>query len=518
MANNIFNPDNALGIKIKDLSRKELCELASKLCTLIKEEAGPGGFRGGVYPENISIDAEGELGLGKAKKSDWGESELGFLAPELFWKGEKSSAADVYSIGMLLYYAANGGKLPFTQSGEDKAAAGEAQQRRMNGEVFKAPKAAGSRLGEIINKATAFNVHERYQSMDELKAVLDSCVKNLYLKGVPSAESIFNKNDDDLSAVERMMVSIIEKEDAEPEKPVSEPEEAAATEESAAEEDVRIYEAEQAPAEESAAEASEEEEKPAEQAFVPVLHEEKNPELAPVSVERQPVAVPAVQYGKSMERERKINEQLKKRKRRPVIAILILCVLLVIAAIVVNAINKDSHGGPNGGNNRYEDEYVDFTVPPTPTVAPTEEPQPTEEPVEQLPVESTYELIIEDLSWTAARDKCLEKGGHLAVVTSQEELDKIIAMAEEKGIKKLWLGCHRIDGTLVWETTEDVTFYKWANGEPSEYDWGDNVPEDYLLLWYHNGWFYNDSRNDPVADYPEMYSGQLAYVCEYDGR
>ena len=145
--------------------------------------------------------------------------------------------------------AANGAKLPFTKNGDDKAAAGEAQQRRMNGEAFKAPKAAGSRLGEIINKATAFNAHERYQSMDELKAVLDSCVKNLYLKGVPSAESIFNKNDDDLSAVERMMVNIIEKEDAEPEKPVSEPEEVLAeetpAEEAAAEEDVRIYEAEE---------------------------------------------------------------------------------------------------------------------------------------------------------------------------------------------------------------------------------------------------------------------------------
>ena len=35
---------------------------------------------------------------------------------------------------------------------EDSADATTAQQRRMNGERFRAPKAAGRRLGEIIEK------------------------------------------------------------------------------------------------------------------------------------------------------------------------------------------------------------------------------------------------------------------------------------------------------------------------------------------------------------------------------
>ncbi len=72
-----------------------------------------------------------------------------FTAPELFWKGESSAAADVYSLGMLLYFASAGGKMPFD---EDSADAATAQQRRMNGERFRAPKAAGRRLGEIIEK------------------------------------------------------------------------------------------------------------------------------------------------------------------------------------------------------------------------------------------------------------------------------------------------------------------------------------------------------------------------------
>ena len=66
MARTDFDPGKILGVKIAELSRKELCELACDICRCIKEEAGPGKFRGGVYPENISLDDEGNVALGKA--------------------------------------------------------------------------------------------------------------------------------------------------------------------------------------------------------------------------------------------------------------------------------------------------------------------------------------------------------------------------------------------------------------------------------------------------------------------
>ena len=313
----------------------------------------------------------------------------------------------------------------------------------------------------------------------------------------------------------------------EPEKPAAVKEEKPQTLEEAAEEAPQEAEEEEAaPAEEAQAEQAQAEEedvrlyvpekhageKSEKQEFVPTLTEEKNPELAPVSVER-PVIIPAVQYGKSMERERKINEEIKRRKRRPVVIILVLCALLIVVAIIFNAVMKDKNAPPVP----QEPDEVVFAPQPSPTPEPSPEPVVTEEPV-QVPTESTYQLIIEDVSWTQARDKCMQMGGHLAVVSTAEEFNKIVELAEENGVRKVWLGCHRIDGQLVWETTETVEFYQWAANEPSGYDWGDNVPEDYLLLWYHNGWYYNDSRNDPVSDYPEMYRGQIAYVCEFDGR
>ena len=599
--NTKFDPQQALGDKITQFSRRELCTFGSKLCAQILEDAGPGNYRGGVFPENIGLDEEGNIAIGPAKTGDWEGQEAEFIAPELFWHGQASPAADVYAVGMLLYYAASGGTLPFGEQGPEKARA-----IRMSGESFMAPQSAGRRLGEIIVRSTAFKTADRYKSVGEIKAMLDSCVDNPYLDGRPSSEMLFNKDEEQLSDVERLMVSIIEKSSREdepapaetiPEEPAPDVEETAPAEEStpeaeasapaeegtpvseepaAAEETVPAEElaaeseaepaeeepapetaeetepetavppvidipkaflpteeTEQAEAEAPAEEPAEEpeeapeeeaakapeaapEEKPAPELPVVQLREEKNPELEPV-VPKRPIT-PAVQYGKSMERERKIAEKVRRRRRRPVVFVMMLCALLIIAAITVNAINNDKEQAQNPPAEASKTPEV-VVIPPEQLPA-EESPAPVESeaPAEpEQPKESTYQLFIEDVSWTEARDRCVEKGGHLVVISDDEELQKVIDLAKSYGVNMLWVGCHRVDGTLVWETDDQVSVYPWGAGEPSYMDSYDGVYEDYVMLWNNNGWFYNDSRNDPVADYPGAYSGKIAYVCEFEG-
>ena len=566
-----FDPQQALGDKITQFSRRELCTFGSKLCAQILEDAGPGNYRGGVFPENISLDEEGNIAIGPAKTGDWEGQEAEFIAPELFWHGQASPVADVYAVGMLLYYAVSGGTLPFAEQGPEKARA-----IRMSGESFKAPQSAGRRLGEIIAKAAAFKTADRYKSVGEIKAMLDSCVENRYLDGGPSSELLFNKDEEQLSAVERLMVSIIEKSGQEDEPvPAAEPapaeenapdaeepvpaDGAAPEEEPAAESEAEAAEAETAPEtdeeeepetveppvidipeaflhteepEGEAEEPAEAEEEPEEQTKEPEgegeeeaapvkppvvqLYEEKNPELEPV-VPKRPIT-PAVQYGKSMERERKIAEKVRRRRRRPVVFVMMLCALLIIAAITVNAINNDKEQAQNPPAEASKTPEV--VVNPPEQLPAEESPAPVESeaPAEpEQPKESTYQLFIEDVSWTEARDRCVEKGGHLVVISDDEELQKVIDLAKSYGVNMLWVGCHRVDGTLVWETDDQVSVYPWDAGEPSYMDSYDGVYEDYVMLWNNNGWFYNDSRNDPVADYPGAYSGKIAYVCEFEG-
>lgn len=242
-------------------------------------------------------------------------------------------------------------------------------------------------------------------------------------------------------------------------------------------------------------------------------------------------------------REKKIDEQVKKKKKSKIFpVILIICAMLVIAGIVINALMKElnerraaveetlaySQSVPEEDQSAYYVEIPEDTIFPEPE---------TEESLQKLAEEAEtgiprndnaivimstgetgekqYNIYVEDVSWTEARDRCISIGGKLVTIASQEELNEVIALAEEAGIEKIWVGCHRENGQMVWEGNENIDFYVWGDGEPSQYDSGDHVAEDYLLLWFFRGkWVYNDSRNDPVSDYPDMYSGKIAYVCE----
>ena len=558
MANPVFDPERALGLKVTKMDRQELCEFVSALCRKVVAEVGSRGRRGGIYPSNISVDDNGGIAIGPAGKSPWEGEELKFIAPELYWNGQLSAASDVYSVGMLMYYAVSGGHLPLEDECRD------AQLRRMGGDDYPAPKAAGRRLGEIIEKCIRFKAADRYQTLDELRAVLDSCIKNLYLSDVPSAEAIFKKNDDDLSDIERMMVGIIEKGD-------DDEAEAAPAAEAPAEPEpgVKVYE----PAPKSEAKAKKTENKKPESKpkaaegpisseqvemlskkfknqgtpAVPKLTEEKNPELEPVVPARQPVKTPAVQYTKNAERERKIAEEVKKRRRRPLALILVLCAVLIMAAIVINAMLKDFQQARQQPDNvtpavTSSDPYANTTMPPvaedgteapsggleigdgspavsdtqaTPDAQATPDPQATPMPAESAaPVEHSYQVFKEDISWSAAQQKCEALGGHLVVINDEDELNEVISMAEQNGISRVWIGLRRQNGQESWVNGQDG-FVKWAKGEPSYVDVNDQVSEDYVMLWNNNGWAYNDNRDDPCSDYPAFYSGTMGYICEF---
>lgn len=132
-----------------------------------------------------------------------------------------------------------------------------------------------------------------------------------------------------------------------------------------------------------------------------------------------------------------------------------------------------------------------------------------------------YEIFAEDVSWEEANERCIAKGGHLATVTSQGEMDTIIKLAEKAGYKYLWLGgytSYDYDGSVFghWITGEDFTYECWGPGEPSRVDL-DGTEEYYIMLWYipsMGGWNWNDQRNSTVD--AGFHQGKIAYVCEWE--
>ncbi len=527
-----FDPDRVIGKQITQFGRQELCDFVAKLCEYIKADVGAGVYRGGIYPENISIDENGGIAVGPAKREDWTGQELEFLPPELYWNGKRAPAADVYSIGLLMYYAVTGGKLPFEGKCRDP------QLRRMGGDEFEVPKEAGRRLGEIIGKSTRFKAAERYQSMDEMRVMAESCLKNLYLNGASSAEVIFKKNDDDLTEIEKLMVDIIEKEEDTP-IPAPENNEADSPAEETLKEETPKEETEAVEEIPSGAAADDDFE-----VFIPQNEpDEDEADLEPVYVERDKKGASAVQYTRNAEKERDSAEKYDRRKRRPVAVILVLCAVLVIVSILFNALIKDLTAGTQEVQKAAESieqgDYsslidddepaasaVNITPPPVDTSNDLDiEPDPSEAPYipgeasgtaqSSEQVEHHYEIFVEDVSWEQAEEKCEALGGHLVVINDADEFAEVTQLASDAGVTYVWIGGHRENGTVVWVDSSTEVYEKWAYGEPSYTDNG--VAEDYMLLWNNRGWSQNDSRNDPCKDFAHMYSGKIAYICEYGG-
>lgn len=229
---------------------------------------------------------------------------------------------------------------------------------------------------------------------------------------------------------------------------------------------------------------------------------------------------------------------MNKQKKKPLAIILVLCAVMVIAAIIMNAMLKDYEEKRTQPDNLVEPVAVDpyASLPeseaeeePEASAAPDAfaDPETAAEPTDASPApaetatpaaspaEHGYQAFKEDGSWTDAQKKCADLGGHLVVINDEAELREVIRLAEEAGISRVWVGCHRVNGEMRWEYGSEGIL-PWAPGEPTYVDKNDQVAEDYVMLWNNNGWALNDNRNDPCADYPDFYSGTMGYVCEFE--
>lgn len=224
MEKHAFDPACCLGERLQTLSRAELTALAETICRILTER---GAYHGGIRPDNISRAGDGTVGLGAPARTDtkdWTTEELEFMAPEVFWSGALDASADVYSLGLLLYAGVMGGRLPFypddrAPQPEDMAAA---LRRRMNGEALPLARKAGRDLAQIIARATQCRPADRYATPAELCAALEQYDAE-QRRNVPTAQEMFNKPEQELSEVERMMLSILAEEAAAP-VPEAEPE------------------------------------------------------------------------------------------------------------------------------------------------------------------------------------------------------------------------------------------------------------------------------------------------------
>ena len=551
MDKHALDPACLLGDRLQTLSRAELTALAEALCRILAER---GTYHGGIRPDNISRAADGTVGLGAPARTDtkdWTTEELEFMAPEVFWSGTLDASADVYSLGLLLYAGVSGGRLPFYPDGraplpEDQT---DALRRRMNGEALPPARKAGRGLQEIIARATQCKPDDRYATPAELCAALEQYDAE-QRRSVPTAQEMFNKPEQELSEVERMMLDILteeaaapapeaeaepettaeetpaapEKPEAEAAKPGSEPEpetrpepepevkpepETKPESETKPEPEVKSEseakpkpEAKPQPAEQKPAQPLPNKFRPEKRPAQPETPAKLKPEKKP---EKPPVKKPeAYRPAPAKPKKQPPAEQRRSHKAGILLTVLIICAA-VLAVLLLRSLGV--FGTPATA------ETTPTPTVPVETVVPTETPTPTPTPKP----EPTYEVVTADVSWADAEAAAEAKGGHLVVIDSAEKWTRVAQLADESGLTYVWIGLHRTDsGELAWVKDNVDPVYNWASGEPSVHD-TNGAAEDYVLITRtSSGWYYNDCIGDPAGRYPQFYSGKIGYIIEID--
>ena len=568
MEKHAFDPAGCLGERLQTLSRAELTALAETICRILTER---GAYHGGIRPDNISRAEDGTVGLGAPARTDtkdWTTEELEFMAPEVFWSGSLDASADVYSLGLLLYAGVMGGRLPFypddrAPQPEDMAAA---LRRRMNGEALPLARKAGRDLAQIIARATQCRPADRYATPAELCAALEQYDAE-QRRNVPTAQEMFNKPEQELSEVERMMLSILAEEAAAP-VPEAEPEEKTEPEaevEAEAEAEAKIeaaaepeaeaepeadagtpaaepeselkFELKEAPAakpEEKPEEApdakpeAEPEEKPEETPDAKPEASKPEPQPLPNKFRPEKPAVrPEVKPAPKPERKPEKPPVKKPEPYRPAPAKpkkkapdaqhqshkagVLLTVLIICAAVLAVLLLRSL--GVFGTPSAAETTPTPAPTAPVETAVPTETPTPTPTPKP----EPTYEVVKADVSWADAEAAAEAKGGHLVVIDSAEKWTRVAQLADASGLTYVWLGLYRADsGELAWVKDNIDPVYNWAAGEPSVRD-TNGAAENYVLIARRSdGWYYNDCIGDPAAKYPQFYGGKTGYIIEID--
>ena len=178
------------------LGEEDIVRLGTDLCRALEVCKARQIVHRDIKPANVFVNDDGVFKLG-----DFGvarqimdctfQTRTGtpeYMAPEIYNGSmsatdfESAHRADVYSVGMLLYWIANGKRQAFVKK-EGLVSSKEisaAFKKRMNGDPLPPPEKVSQRLQNIILKACAFQPSDRYKSATQFREALEK--KSSYAK------------------------------------------------------------------------------------------------------------------------------------------------------------------------------------------------------------------------------------------------------------------------------------------------------------------------------------------------
>ena len=190
----------------KSVSDEQVVKIGTDLCSALAFCEKRNLLHRDIKPQNVFVASDGtyklgDFGIAKTAERTTSGTKTGtykYMAPEIYNNQPYGGKADIYSLGLVLYWLLNDRRTPFlplppvtpTSSEEDKARA-----RRFRGEPIPAPVHGSEELKRIILKACAYDPNDRYQSADEM-------LRELNALGAPASASAAQPVADDSRFVE----------------------------------------------------------------------------------------------------------------------------------------------------------------------------------------------------------------------------------------------------------------------------------------------------------------------------
>lgn len=165
------------------LSEQEIIKLGKDISRALMLCESKNIIHRDIKPVNIMISKFGDYKLG-----DFGVSKImdhatyatvmgtpEYKAPEVVHMEKYGKAADIYSLGITLYWLLNNRKMPFIDADErlTPAIKDEATKRRYRGEQLQPPRDGSEELKQIVLKACAYRPQNRYTSAKEMYQALE---------------------------------------------------------------------------------------------------------------------------------------------------------------------------------------------------------------------------------------------------------------------------------------------------------------------------------------------------------
>lgn len=133
-----------------------------------------------IKPQNILVSEDGnfklgDFGIAKTAERTTSGTKIGtykYMAPEVYHNQPYGHAADIYSLGMVLYWLLNERRTPFLPLPPQVPSASEeesARRSRFDGIPIPEPLHGSDELKRIVLKACAFFLEDRYKSADEMR-------------------------------------------------------------------------------------------------------------------------------------------------------------------------------------------------------------------------------------------------------------------------------------------------------------------------------------------------------------